>query len=101
MLGTKSRSLNSSLQLGIPINRSEVEKVEDASNGSSTNYVMEKMGIDACGGNDQFAARGRAILWDGFTSTRIAGVKPITLFLGNVRVIGCLGANADDTVFEP
>ena len=40
-LGTKSSSLNGSLQLGMPINGSHVEKMEDTGNGSSTDHVMK------------------------------------------------------------
>jgi len=75
--------------------------VEDAGDGSSTNHVVKKISIDIRGGKNRFTTRGRAILGDALASTCAAGVIPIILFLGNIRVIGFLGANADDTVFEP
>jgi len=41
MLGTKSSSLNSSLQFGMPINGSHVEKMEDAGKGLSNDHVKK------------------------------------------------------------
>jgi len=74
--------------------------MEDAGNGSSTDHVMKSIGINAGGADDQVAARGRTILWDAFTATCIAGVEPIMLFLENVRAVGFVSANANDTVLE-
>jgi len=67
VLGTKRSSLNGSLQFGIPINRSHVEKVKDASKGSTTDHIMEEIGINVGGGNNLVAAGGRTVLWNCFT----------------------------------
>ena len=100
MLGTKSSSLDSSLQLGIPINRSHVGKMEDAGNGLSTDHIMKQIGINSGGGNNRVAAGGRTVLWDAFTGTCMTGVEPIIPFLWSVRVVGFVSSNANDTVFE-
>jgi len=74
--------------------------MEDTGNGSSTDHVMKQIGINAGGGNDRVAARGRTALRDAVTGTCTAGVEPIILFLGNVRVVGFVSANVNDTVLE-
>ena len=50
--------------------------------------------------NGQFLIPDRAVLGDAFTGTCITGVEPIVLFLGNIRVVGLVSANANDTVLE-
>jgi len=68
----------------MPINRSQVEKVEDTGNGSSTDHIVEEIGINVGGGNNRVAAGGRTILWNCFTGTCVAGLKPVKLLLGDV-----------------
>jgi len=62
----------------------DVEKVEDTGNGSSTNHIMEEIGINVGGGNNQVAAGGRAILWNCFMGTCVAGVKLVKFLLRDV-----------------
>jgi len=50
-LGTKRSSFHGGLQFGMPSNRGQVEKVEDAGDGSSTDHIVEEIGINAGGGN--------------------------------------------------
>jgi len=74
--------------------------VEDTGNGSTTDHIMEEIGINVGGGNNRVATGGRTVFWDCFTGNCVAGVEPIKLLLGDVSVIRFVSANANDTVFE-
>jgi len=85
----------------MPINRGHVEKVEDASDRSTTDHIMKEISINVGSSSDnRVAAGGRTVLWNCLTGSCVAGVKPIKLLLGDVRIIRLVSSDANDTVFE-
>jgi hypothetical protein len=88
------------LFLGVPVDGSTVDEVEDTSHRSPRQDIVIQVGINIMGEYDFFPKRRRRIVWEVFLYITIDRCIPVVFGMWKVRVIRFMSAESDSGVLH-